>query len=286
MTGSYGEPSMTPSAVPSPSAPQRWMTALEVSRESGLREDLVVRFVPTTGTPNGPLFSTRQLEIAQYVKQLTEIGAPASTIATAVEDLKARPDSEISQLAGRSRPARPRARRTAITTAVVIALLIGGLAGGLIGYSTGSHHDIPAAAPSTVTVPGPPQPPVQPAIPTKPDPACAEWSTITSGYIAKRADWVKTDPNIPASQWSPEQRAITMNVIPGMHSEATDLRALAPKAVDPVLRSLLQLEALYQDAFADRLPNYTGVDDKRLWQASIDAGNTVNSLCFAMAPPK
>jgi hypothetical protein len=88
------------------------MTALEVSRESGLREDLVVRFVPITGTPNGPLFSTRQLEIAQYVKQLTEIGAPASTIAAAVEDLKARPASEVSQLAGRSRPAQPRARRT------------------------------------------------------------------------------------------------------------------------------------------------------------------------------
>jgi hypothetical protein len=288
MTGSYGEPSGTTPAATSPSATQRWMTAGEVSRESGLREDLLIRFVPTVQTPNGPLFGARQLGIARFVRQLAEIGTPASAVLAAVEDLNGRPDDEISQLAGQSNrrhATRPTRRRAGIVGVAVIAVLIGGLAGGLIGKNTVSDHRAPLAAPSTVTVSASP-PPLQPAVPTAPDPVCAEWGPMNDAYIGKRAEWVKTDPNIPASQWSPEQRAITMNVIPGMHSEAAELRGIALKAADPVLRALLQLEALYQDDFADRLPNYSGPDDKRLWQAANDAGAMVNSLCHAMVRPK
>ncbi|EUA65533.1 hypothetical protein I553_10830 [Mycobacterium xenopi 4042] len=39
---------------PQPSAaPGRWMTLAEISRESGLRQDLVSRFVPGMDTPSG-----------------------------------------------------------------------------------------------------------------------------------------------------------------------------------------------------------------------------------------
>jgi hypothetical protein len=74
MTGGHTDPGMRTSAAASSSAPERWMTARDVSRESGLREDLVVRFVPTVETKNGPLYGTRQLGIALVVRQLTDIG--------------------------------------------------------------------------------------------------------------------------------------------------------------------------------------------------------------------
>lgn len=172
-----------------------------------------------------------------------------------------------------------------LSVTAIIALLIGGLAGGLIGKRIGSDRRGSAATPSTVTVPGPPQP-VQPAIPAATDVVCATWALATNDYRTKDDDWAKTDPSISASQWSPQQRAITLNVIPVLRQEAADLRGFAAKATDPTLRLLMQLEAAYQEAFADRLPNYTPPGDQLLWQAAINASVMINSQCYAVAPPK
>src|ERR1700759_3443853 len=107
MTGSYGDPSATPPAAPPPSAAQRWMTSRELSREARLREDLAIQFVPAVETPDGPLYGTRQLGIARVVRQLTDIGTPASAVHAAVKDLDARPDPEFSQLVGQAHGRHP-----------------------------------------------------------------------------------------------------------------------------------------------------------------------------------
>ena len=70
----------------------------------------------------------------------------------------------------------------------------------------------------------------------------------------------------------------TMDVVPIMRQEASDLRGLAARANDQTLRFLMHLQALYDDAFADRLPNYTPPDDQRLWVAATDAGNMINAV--------
>nr|WP_181407300.1 hypothetical protein [Mycobacterium celatum] len=75
-----------------------------------------------------------------------------------------------------------------------------------------------------------------------------------------------------------------MAVIPVLQQEAVELRRLADKASDPVLRAMLQLEAKYQSAFANRLPNYTPPEDQRLWVAVTDFSDAVNSLCSAVVP--
>jgi hypothetical protein len=288
MTGSCGEPSTTPSTAPYPAA-GHWVTAREVSRESGLREDLVVRFVPTVETPNGPLFGAHQLGIARVVRQLTDIGTPASTIVAAVEELNAHTDSEVSQLAdrsGRRHPTRPTRRWVAIGATAVVALVVGGLTGGVMWPGKTSDSAIPStSAPATETVSASPIP-LAPAIPTSVDPICAQWGPMNDKYRAQRVDWAKTDPSIPAAQWSPEQRSVTMGMVPGLRSEATDERALATRATVPVLRELIELRALYGDAFADRLPNYDPNTDKNFWIAVTDFGNTINSLCSAVAQPK
>jgi hypothetical protein len=289
MTGSDSEPSVTHPAGPSPSTTQRLMTAREVSHESGLREDLVVRFVPPIETPNGPFFGPRQLVIARVVRQLTGIGTPASTVVAAVENLNARPDNEVAQLAVQSERARPpgtkRRRALVVVATAVIALAVGGLIGGFVSRADRSSGGGSLAAPVTVTVSASPQT-LQPAIPTAPDPVCGPWATATNDYRTKETAWSNTDSSIPASQWSPEQRSITMNVIPVLRQEAADLRGFAAKATDPTLRFLMQLEAAYQEAFADRLPNFAGPDDKRLWQAAINADVMIDSLCHAVVPPK
>jgi hypothetical protein len=226
--------------------------------------------------------------MAKFVKALADIATPAAVIDAAVGELNSLPDGEIGGLAinpRRGLASPPRARRAAIAAAIVGALFIGGAAAGvLIGHNHGNQNATSTVAPSTITVPAPPQP-LQPVLPTNPDPACAQWSVLSVSNHSKQEAWVKTDPKVPASQWSPEQRALNSDIIPVMKQEAVDLRALAEKAADPMLRALMKLQVLYEEAYAARIPDYNP-SDQRLWTAVTDASNMINSLCYAMAPPK
>jgi hypothetical protein len=286
MAGSHGESTARPPAAPPPTATQHVMTARDVSRASGLREDLVARFVPAIDTPRGSGFGARQLAIATVVKQLTDIGAPASTVVAAVQDLNTCPDEELSPVAAKSggRSSRRRARIAFIATATV-SLVIGGLIGGLAGRVDRSGNGGPATTPAPVTVSASPQT-LQPAVPASVDPVCAEWGTTNDKYRAQRVDWAKTDSSLSAGQWSPEQRSVTLGIIPGLRSEANESRELAAKATVPMLRELMQQRAAYEELFADLLPNYNPNADKNLWIAVTDFGNSINSLCSAVVPPK
>lgn len=272
---------MTTHAPPEP----RWMSLPELAAATGLTGAQISQFVPATPTPEGPRFNPHQTALARVVRNLTDAGAPAAAIHTAVADLSQRPYGDVLAAADKhlARPRRSsRGKRIALAAGAIAALLIAGLIGGAIGATTNRHDQAtpPAAAPQTITV----TEPLNPTIPTRPDPVCAEWAHLNDDYRAKRADWVKTDPDIPAGQWSAEQRALSMAVIPVMKAEAADMRRLADKAADPVLRSMLQMEAMYMDVYAGRLPTYTPPDDQRLWVAATDFGNAVNSMCYATGP--
>lgn len=258
----------------------RWMSLPELAAATGLTPAQISQFVPATLTPDGPRYNPHQTAIARVVRNLTDVAAPNVAIHTAVADLNNRPYTDVA--AADKHPARPssRGKWIALATGAVAALLIAGLIAAAIGATT-SHHDQasrPAPAPQTITV----TEPLTPAIPTTPDPVCAEWSHLNDDYRAKRGDWVKTDPDIPAGQWSAEQRTLSKAVIPVMKAEAADMRRLADKAADPVLRTMLRMEALYMDAYASRLPTYSPPEDQRLWVAATDFGNAANSMCYAI----
>lgn len=59
------------------------------------------------------------------------------------------------------------------------------------------------------------------------------------------------------------------------------MRRLGQQARDPLMSSLLLAEAVYTDAFVDRLgPDYRPTDHF-LWQASTDLGRAVRAVCAA-----
>lgn len=268
---------MTTFATQSP-ATGPWKTADEVSRETGLRPDLVMRFIPHTETPNGPRYNPHHIALAGTVKQMTDAGAPADTIDAAVRDLLHRPDLTAGAPLTRSPKGRTSLLLAVGGVSAAIALLIGGVIGGLIGANNRSTTTA-APAPVTVTATAPSQ--GLPGVPAAVDPVCDEWGVLNTEFRDKRAAWVATDANIPASQWNAEQRRITIAVIPVLRDEATELRTLANEASDPALRDLLSLNASYKEAFAERLPNYVPATDKQVWSAAVDFGNAVNSYCNA-----
>lgn len=259
----------------------RWISAAELAHESGLREDLVRRFMPADTTGPAPMYNAGAVPLAKYVKRLTDMGTPASAVDAAVRELHNNAGAMMQiSLAPPEAPSR-RARILAISGAAAAAtLIIGGLIGGLVGAGTRDAAAPAAPAPVTVTAEAPP---IDVSVPAAADPVCAEWAPMNDGYLAKLSPWLKTDPAVPAAQWSPEQLQITSAVIPVMNAEAKDLSGLADKASDPVLKSMLQVQSEYISTFASRLPNYSPAD-QRLWQAANDFGNAVNSRCYAVTP--
>lgn len=263
-------------------APGRWISAAELAQESGLRPDLVVRFVPADGRGATPMYTPAQIPLAKFVKQLTDAGTPEAAIDVAVRDVLDPAGAHARAERARGSNGVPGRRgATAAIAAAVAALALG--AGWLMGgqAAAGDKGASVKSAPVTVTAEVPP--PNDATIPQVPDRVCSEWASTTKRYMARREDWVATDPNIPAAQWSSQQRALTAAVIPIMEDEAADLKNLADRAAAPELRVLLQLSAEYQAAFAEKLPTYVPADHA-LWAAAIDFANAVNSYCSALVP--
>ncbi|WP_421840740.1 hypothetical protein [Mycobacterium sp.] len=266
--------------------PDPGISAAELAHKSGLREHLVQLFIPADTSGSVPVYRAGAVPLAKYVKRLTDIGTPTSAIEAAVNELHNNPGALLQiSLAAREAPSR-RSRRFSISgVAAAVALIVAGVIGGLIGAASGDSSP-PAAAPPTVTMPvtvTAKAPPIDVSVPKLADPVCAKWAPINKKYRAKLSAWLKTDSRVPAKRWSPEQRAVTLAVVPVLNSEAKDLAVLADKASDPVLKVVLRVQAKYISLFASRLPKYAPAD-RRLWQAGIDFGNAVNSRCYAMAP--
>jgi hypothetical protein len=168
----------------------------------------------------------------------------------------------------------------AVGLASAVALIAGGIIGGLIGAGRTDSSTTASAPAITVEVAAPQ---VDPTIPTTPDPVCAEWAPISNSYAAKQAEWGKTDAKIPATDWGPEQRALNINIIGVLRDQAADMKRLASKATDPFLARLLREQALYEEEFANRLPNYQP-SDQVLWQAAIDYASAVRATCLTVQP--
>jgi hypothetical protein len=182
-----------------------------------------------------------------------------------------------------SRPLRiPRngPRWAVIGAAATIAL--GGLVGAHVGSSS-VNHTAAGQAPTTITVTASPDR-INPTISTAPDPVCAAWNPITAQYAAQQSDWSSRggDVSVPATRWTAGQRELATAIVPVIQAQAADMRRLAGQAQDPLLKALMQAQAMYEDAFASRLPNYQP-NDHPLWQTAVDLNSAVNSVCTAVA---
>ncbi|WP_199179703.1 hypothetical protein [Mycolicibacterium goodii] len=97
----------------------------------------------------------------------------------------------------------------------------------------------------------------------------------------RQAEWETTDPNTPASQWTPEQRRINEKVAPVMERLASELQALSGRTNNSVLRDFANLSAQYRLAFVEALPTYTPADNF-LALAALRLGGIVQAACEAV----
>jgi hypothetical protein len=113
------------------------------------------------------------------------------------------------------------------------------------------------------------------------DPVCPDWKAILDQFEADIAVWEKTDPDVPASQWSPEQEATNDAVAPAMSAYAGAVEKLGDRSDNATLQDFAMLDAQYRRAYVIALPTYR-VADQYLANASIDASYMVLAACAAV----
>lgn len=133
--------------------------------------------------------------------------------------------------------------------------------------------------------------PTQPQLPSDPaKPArflgtgnsiCTDWVSDLSAYSAATTEWEKTDANIPASQWSPEQKALNDAVGPIMTTYADKFEQLGRRSANPTLEDFAVLSGQYTRAYVRGISSYVP-SDQYLDSASSYSSGVVRAACQAV----
>jgi hypothetical protein len=149
-----------------------------------------------------------------------------------------------------------------------------------------SFHSAPPIAP-LISDPAPPSDVSQLGDPKAPtifldsaNSICSELSPIITKFDTDTAAWLAIDAKIPATQWTPEEKAINDAVMPVMTTNANDLERLGRKSNNATLEDFAVLAAQYQRAYVAALPTYTSPDGF-LAQAAAFLVKTINLACKA-----
>jgi hypothetical protein len=139
---------------------------------------------------------------------------------------------------------------------------------------------VPQAPPPTMVAPvGDPADP-QRFLASPANPVCSEWKVATSKFIDDTLAWQGIDPNIPATEWTAEQRTVNDQVVGVMLAFADRLQDLGQRSSNAVWDDFAVLAAQYRRAYANSLPSYTPADNY-LSAAAAQLVFTVNEACLA-----
>ncbi len=168
-----------------------------------------------------------------------------------------------------------------------MAKVVDGLAGvlanicGAITYGSAAAQAPLLAAPSAPSSVSPSSDPADPKrLLTTADPICGEWRPLFAKFFDDTKAWKAIPEDIPATQWTPEQKAINDAVAPVMATFADDVERLGRRSDNAELEDFAVLSAQYRRAYVAALPTYT-VADNYLASASTYLALTVDQACVA-----
>jgi len=134
------------------------------------------------------------------------------------------------------------------------------------------------AAPSTVARP---EDLTEPGVfLAKPNSTCSDWSSVVAKFSDDAATWQSIDPNIPASDWTPEQKTINAAINPIMSANADELERLGRKSGNAIFEDFATLAAQYRRAFVVANPTYSSADSY-LAESATQLVRTIDWACKA-----
>ncbi|TQK31512.1 hypothetical protein FBY28_4549 [Arthrobacter sp. SLBN-53] len=107
---------------------------------------------------------------------------------------------------------------------------------------------------------------------------CDEWKDRLDQFDVDAASWFSLDANIPASEWTPEQRSSMEHIASVMSKYAEDLERIGKDSGDAIFDDFANLAGQYWRAFAEAIPSYT-TDDSYLSSAASQAGFILYNAC-------
>jgi hypothetical protein len=141
-----------------------------------------------------------------------------------------------------------------------LGLTLTGVCSAIVTGSAGPIAPLVAAAagPTEASRPGDPAKPQR--FLTTSDTVCAEWTSDLAKFFDDTAAWRAVDANIPATQWTSDQKAVNDAAIPRMKALADDLEELGRQSGNATLEDFAVLSAQYWRAYTKALPTYTSSD--------------------------
>ena len=108
---------------------------------------------------------------------------------------------------------------------------------------------------------------------------CPSWDQIEQAYRAGIVEWERVDSaSVPATQWTPEQRAAHQAVLPVMTTFASGMESTGRQSGDPVFEDFALLAAAYVRAYVAAGDNYDNADSWLLYTA-LRMTNSLSSAC-------
>jgi hypothetical protein len=112
------------------------------------------------------------------------------------------------------------------------------------------------------------------------DNVCVNVASLVKDFDAETSAWRSLDPQIPASKWTAEQRALNDAVVPVMNRNADELIRIGSQSSSPVFNDFATLAAQYRRAFAITIRNYSAPDNYLSESASFLV-KSLNLACEA-----
>lgn len=118
---------------------------------------------------------------------------------------------------------------------------------------------------------------------TENDAICESWRSEISSYYDNPSviAWASIDPNIPATQWTSDQKAEVEAVTPVMTQMADAIEKLGRQSSNPTLQDIAVLSAQYQRAYILSIPTYSR-SDANLYAVARLAQGFVLGACDAV----
>lgn len=115
------------------------------------------------------------------------------------------------------------------------------------------------------------------------EPTCDAWNNIARVYTdaGKSINWDDRDSSIPATSWTPEQRAMYESMRKALTRAADQTANLVTATPNRTVRMLYEQFVAYGRAFAERIPNYTVEDDDTM--SIVNAATaSLSNICGAI----
>jgi len=114
------------------------------------------------------------------------------------------------------------------------------------------------------------------------DPSCAAWKPIIETFgDTQRKGWDNRDPSVPATQWTPEQRAEYEEVRKAAIAAAEQTEPLVRLTPHRVMREFYEQFIAYSRAYSEAVPNYQP-EDERLARVMTNTSAVLVYACDAI----